>query len=394
MGRKRRQVAPIEARQLQGFKFFRLVAELFDSLHEAGTLRDKAGNRQLFFDQYALLMLLYYFNPLVESLRGLKQITELDKVQKLCGVQKTSLGSLSEAAGVFDPRLLEPIIAELGQRALRTSPALPKAHEAALAGLLALDGSLLRALPRMAWALWQDGSNGTHRAAKMHVAFAVFPSVPVQVSVTAGNGSEREQWRRMAEPGGFYVADRGYADYSLFRELDALECRFVVRVQENAVYEVAEERPLSTEDVAAGVVRDVLVQRLGTEKHNSLLKSPLRVVVVRGTEPGHLWVLATNALSLSAELISLAYHYRWQVELFFRWLKCVLGCRHLLSHSESGVTLQVYFVIIASLLIGLWTGAKPNKRTYEMLCLYLTGWATAEEVDRHLIKLRNTSRPP
>jgi hypothetical protein len=394
VGRKHRQAAPIEARQLQGFKYFRMVAELFDSLHEAGTLRDRAGNRQLFFDQYALLMLLYYFNPIVESLRGLAQITELSKVQKLCGVRKTSLGSLSEAANVFDPTLLEPIIAELGGRALRASASLPKAHEAALAGLIAVDGSLLRVLPRMAWALWQDGSHGTHRAAKMHVAFAVFPALPVQVAVTAGNGSEREQWRRMAKPGGFYVADRGYADYSLFRELDALDCRFVVRVQENAVFEVAEERPLSAEDAAAGVVRDAFLRRLGTEKHNSLLTSPLRIVVVQGTEPDHQWVLATNVLTLSAELIAQTYHYRWQIELFFRWLKCVLGCRHLLSQSASGVTLHVYFAIIASLLIGLWIGTKPNKRTYEMLCLYLSGWATAEEVDRHLIKLRNTSRPP
>ena len=394
MGRKRREVAPIEARQLQGFKYFRMIAELFDSLHEAGTLRDRAGNRQLFFDQYALLMLLYYFNPIVESLRGLQQITELDKVQKLCGVRKTSLGSLSEAATVFDPALLEPIIAELAGRALQASASLPKAHETALAGLIAVDGSLLRALPRMAWALWQNGSHGTHRAAKMHVAFAVFPAVPLQVAVTAGNASERAQWRRMVQPGGFYVADRGYADYSLFRELDAQGCRFVVRVPENAVFEVAEERPLSAQDAAAGVVRDVLLRRLGTEKHNALLKNPLRIVVVRGAEPDQQWVLATNALTLSAELIAQAYHYRWQVELFFRWLKCVLGCRHLLSQSESGVTLHVYFAIIASLLIGLWIGTKPNKRTYEMLCLYLSGWATAEEVDRHLSKLRNTEKPP
>ncbi len=78
-------------------------------------------------------------------------------------------------------------------------------------------------------------------------------------------------------------------------------------------------------------------------------------------------MLATNALDLPAELVVLAYQYRWQIELFFRWLKCVLGCRHLLSQSQEGVQLQVYAAIIAALLIGLWIGAKPNKRTYEML---------------------------
>ena len=54
-------------------------------------------------------------------------------------------------------------------------------------------------------------------------------------------------------------------------------------------------------------------------------------------------------------------------------MKCVLGCRHLLSYGANGVTIQVYVAIIASLLISLWVGRAPNKRTYEMLCFYLSG---------------------
>jgi hypothetical protein len=86
---RRQKRRPIQARELQGFKDFGLVAELFDSLHAAGTLRDVAGNRELYFDQYAQLMLLYYFNPIVDSLRGLQQINVMDEVQKLCGESKT-----------------------------------------------------------------------------------------------------------------------------------------------------------------------------------------------------------------------------------------------------------------------------------------------------------------
>jgi hypothetical protein len=51
------------------------------------------------------------------------------------------------------------------------------------------------------------------------------------------------------------------------------------------------------------------------------------------------------------------------------------------------VTIQVYMALIASLLIALWTGRKPSKRTWEMLCFYFTGWATAEEVQRHIDNL-------
>lgn len=379
-----------DPRKLQGLKYFELIDGILERLRPVGTERDRAGNREFFFDQYAALMILYYFNPTVSTLRGLQQFTTLEKVQRLCGVRPTALGSLSEAARVFDPAALEPIIAELAMQAGRTRAAMPSAKEAALAGLIAVDGSLLKALPRMAWALYQDA---THRAVKMHVAFAVFPGVPVQATLTAGNGPERDELRRMVRAGGFYVADRGYADYSMFREFDRNGVRFLIRLQENAVFEVERENPLSEADIAAGVVQDVVLRRLGTEKHNSLLDRPLRIVKVQGAEPDQVWVLATNALDLPAELIVIAYRYRWQIELFFRWLKCVLGCRHLLSQSPSGVTLQVYCAIIAALLIGLWVGVKPNKRTYEMLCHYFSGWATADEVDRHLNNLRKPQPP-
>ncbi len=379
------------ARPLSGYKYFDQLDGLLTPLRPAGTHRDKAGNRHLFFDQYAQLLLLYFFNPAVSTLRGVQQFTTLDKVQRVFGIRPTALGSLSEAARVFDPALLEPIVAELAARALAQPAARPPAEQAALAGLIAVDGSLLPALPRMAWALWQDA---THRAAKVHVAFAVWPGTPVRATVTPGHASERDELRRMAKPGEFYVMDRGYVEYDLLRELDTAGVRFVQRLLDNAVYQVAEENPLTAADRQAGVVRDVTIRRLGTDKHNTLLGRPLRVVETRGERPGECWVLATNALTLSAELVVLAYRHRWLVELFFRWLKCILGCRHLLLNHQAGVTLQVYLAIIASLLIGLWTGAQPSKRTYEMLCHYFNGWATAEEVERYLNTLKAKRAPP
>src|SRR5262249_61010909 len=106
--------------------------------------------------------------------------------------------------------LLHEVLTTLGAR-LR--PHLPLAEQAALAQLIAVDGSLLPALPRMAWALWQDEQ---HRAAKMHVAFAVLRQGPVDVTVTAGNGSERAEGRGPGQPGGFYAGGRGYGGSSLF----------------------------------------------------------------------------------------------------------------------------------------------------------------------------------
>jgi hypothetical protein len=383
---------PLSEKDLKGFKYFQMLGPLLEHLHDAATERDRAGNRQLFFDQYAALLLLYFFNPVVTSLRGLQQATTLRKVQDLLGIRPTALGSLSEAARVFDAELLQGVIAELAARAGRVAPTPERAK---LRDLTAVDGSLLPALPKMAWALWQDER---HRAAKMHLAFEVVRQVPTGVSLTAGNGSEREQLRRLVRPGGTYVLDRGYVDYDLFQDLHDAGCSFLARLQDNAAYEVERERPLTEADRAAGVVRDCTIRRLGTAKHNRLLPQPFRVVVLAtgATAPdgtAEEVTLATDLLDWPAELVALGFRYRWSVELFFRWLKCILGCRHLLSTSEDGVKLQVYAALIASLLIGLWVGRPATKRTYEMVCFYLSGWASEEELQAHLDQLHDRSPP-
>jgi hypothetical protein len=377
---------------LQGFKYFRVLAPLLAHLRPVGTERDRAGNRQLFYDQYASLLLLSFFNPVVTSLRGLQQTTTLAKVQERLGVHQTSLSTLSEAPYVFDATLLHEVLTTLGAQ-LR--PHLPLAEQAALAQLTAVDGSLLPALPRMAWALWQDDQP---RAAKMPVALAVRCQGPVDVTVTAGNGAERAEWRRLGQPGGFYVVDRGSVDSSLFQELHDVPCRFLCRVKDNAAYEVQEARALSPAAVQAGVVDDAVLRRLGTAHHTRLLPQPFRVVQVatgktRQDGTPAMLVLVTHRLDLDAELIAVAYRYRWAVELFFRWVKGVLGCRHVLRQGINGVRIQVYAAFIASLLISLWVGRAPTKRTYEMLCFYLSGWASAEEVVAHIDRLHLKAPP-
>lgn len=384
---------------VQGFKYVRLVGTLLQALHDAGTERDRAENRQLFYDQYATLLLLYFFTPTVTSLRGVQQLSTLAKVQQRWGIRRTALGSLSEAATVFDAVLLQDVISELAlrawMRAPQGNPALLQGDQAVLRDLVAIDGSLLPALPRMVWAVWQDER---HRAAKMHLAFAALRHVPVDVIVTAGSGSERTQARQLVQPGGFYVFDRGYEDYGLFAALHALPCSFIARIQADAAYEVAQVQALTSAARAAGVTSDVVLRRLGSAHHRPCTAQPLRVVRVAtdnvqpdGT-PGEL-VLVTNRLDLDADLIALAYRYRWTVELFFRWLKCILGCRHLLSQGENGVQLQVYMALIASLLLSLWVGRAPTKRTYELLCFYLSGWASTHEVRTHVDQLHLKAPP-
>ena len=147
----------VRAQDLQGFKYFQLLQPLLARLHDHATARDKAGNRRLHFDQYAALVLFYFFNPILTSLKGLQQASDLAQVQKALGCARTSVGALSEAARVFDPALLEGVIAELAERVA------PAARSAAVSGRSWTTGqtALARIRPRnelpastMSWNSW------------------------------------------------------------------------------------------------------------------------------------------------------------------------------------------------------------------------------------------------
>lgn len=378
---------PVREADLRGFKYFRLLGPLLQRLHEVGSARDKAGNRELFYDQYTALLLLYFFSPIVTGLRSLQQASALDKVQKLLGVGRVSLGSFSEASGVFDAEPLQHILGELAQRAL---PLQQGRDAEALRGLTAVDGTLLAALPRMIWALWKDDE---HRAAKLHLQFDILKGVPCDARLTKAATSEPAQLQAMLQPDRFYVMDRGYACYELLQAIHANGSSFVVRVKDSVAYGLEQERPLTDADRAAGVIRDVWILRLGLLYGQETWRHPLRLIVVQRTKSDgtleQLWLI-TDRRDLPAELIALIYRYRWTVELFFRWFKCILGCRHLLAHNRNGVTIQCYVALIASLLVVLWTGRKPTKRTWEMLQFYLSGWASLDELERHLANLPET----
>lgn len=397
-GKGRKKKDPIREEDLQSFKHISKFIPLLERFH----LVEDHHNRELHFDQYISLILFYFFNPILTSLRGIQQVSHLKKVKKVLGVKGTSLGSLSEASYVFDADLLYPLIKELANKAipLEKDPKLKKLQQA----LVAVDGSLLPALPKMLWALWLDDQ---HRASKLHLEFDILKSSPTNAKITHANTNERTVFREFLSPNKLYVLDAGYSEYKLFQNIMDAGSSFVARLKDNAVWDLLEERPLTDDDRKAGVQRDMIV-RLGCKAKQDDLCSNVRVVEVfhkgnssrprksrvsskktfRTTESDYTLLLVTCRMDLPAEIIALIYRYRWQIEIFFRWFKCILGCTHLISLSENGVSIQVYCALIASMLITLWTGCKPNKRTFEMLCFYFMGWVDDEELAQHIIKLK------
>ncbi len=161
--------------------------------------------------------------------------TGWDKTRKALGIERTSLGSLSEAANVFYAQFVEPIIRELANKAVPRSTG----REAeALQGLTAVDGSIFTGLSRMAWALWPDDD---HRGVKLHRHFDVPKGVPRHATVTPAACSEPAALMRTLEPNRLPVLDRGYASYELFAELIAANSSLVTRVKDTTAFAVKEE---------------------------------------------------------------------------------------------------------------------------------------------------------
>jgi len=326
--------------------------------------------RLLLIENYFSLLMFGLLNPVVRTMRGLCAASHLRRVHaEVCG-RTVSLGSFSEAQQVFDPELLSRVLRDCADEA-PASFGDPRVREY-VQELTANDGTLLPALPRMAWALYQDEQ---HRAGKLHLEFSVFRQVPTEWTLTSGNGSERKAWEKKLKRGGFYVNDRNYShDYKLIPRVQKAGASFVLRLHNNAILtEVGERRPLTQADRKAGVVRDVRV-KLGSEPDGP----EVRLVEVQSD--GHLFLLITDRQDIPAELIALIYRYRWQIELFFKWVKCILGCRHLLAESPQGVAAQIYCALIAATLLTLYTGRKPNKRAMEALQLYWLGYASLDEL--------------
>jgi hypothetical protein len=391
-----RRKPTIKPRDVQGTKYLRQILDLLRPLHA----HRPDPKRRLHYDELCAWLLLYFFSPILTSLRGLQQASDLKQLQSKLGLPRFSLGSFSEAGVVFDPDLLVPLLEQLGQRLDESEP--DERLRALTRRPTIVDGTLLHGLPKMVWALWLDEHN---HAAKLHLQLDLLTGAPLAAALSDGQASEPRQLEQKLAPGRLYIADRGYFDYDLLAAILRAQSSFLTRVRDWIAYDVLEEKPISAQAARAGVEQDAIV-RVGSRLNQDKLDRPLRLVRIhvtaaaagpnrvdrktklyRSRQVDHTLVLLTDLTGLDVELIALLYRCRWQIELFFRWFKKVLQADRLLALSANGLTIVVYCGLIASLLVTLWTGRKPTKRTFELLCFYVGGWVSDAELVDHLSRL-------
>lgn len=396
--------ASVKEGDIKGLKHFAKVRKLLGSLHGNGCQRDRSNNRSLHMDEYCLGVLLYLFNPAITSLRGIQQASELRNVQKKLGIKRASLGSLSESVSVFDPEPLKQVAANL---AAQVPSQVGGDFSQIKQTVTAVDGSVVDTLGRIAELAWVPKKGGDYKYAyRLHTQFEVLRGVPNRIDVTSANpkdeADERMVMQRTLEPDRCYLTDRGYAKFILWNQINAIGSSYVCRIRDDSVYRITEELELTQADLEEGVLSDQLVKMGMASKANKRPDHQIRIIEVQATphtsrskykggSTGHSsdgrMRIATNLQGVPAELISKLYRLRWMIELFFRMIKSMLHCSHLLSTKQNGVEIQAYMAIIACLLILIYTGRTPTKRTFEMICLYLQGWAELDEMEAHIARL-------
>ena len=338
------------------------------------------GNTKLHADQLVLGLLLAFFAPMARSLRLIEGCGDFGGRLDL---PRLARSTTSDALAAFDPAHLRPLIADLRGRC----PSL-EAADADLAGItrriVAADGTYLTTLADVVWALRHTKSNGRRQGqVRANVQLDVATWVPQVVSVSGDDGeSEPAAFARDLLSGVLYVVDRNFVDFAFIAAALAKGNDLVLRVKANQpAVRVIRNLPLSVADADAGVVADDLVELTGRDAPAGTFRLVTILTIDRSGKPETIRLLSNliDADAVPGRVIGAAYRLRWQIELFFKWLKCWARMDHLLSASRQGITTQLYIAVIAVLLMYVQTGRRVSIYALAALSRVASGQMTLRQ---------------
>lgn len=268
-------------------------------------------------------------------------ITEIESSDdaKTFGLVHASKSMYSDAFSRYDPAFFRAIFYQL----VTTISFLCIPDIKHLGQVLLVDGSLFPAISTMQWASYKSTAN----AVKMHLAYDLNKMIPVQFLVKEGNYSEKKFLKDILEKGITYVCDRGYISFKIFKDICNKGAFFVIRGKNKMRYVVHEELVVDIPAKFLGFItkiKDIEVT-FNNDKDNYAYR------IVKFVALGEQYVLVTNRFGLTTYQIIMLYAYRWQIELFFRFIKRTLKGIHLLSHDPKGIQIQFYLYMIAHLLL-------------------------------------------
>jgi hypothetical protein len=389
---------PITEQQLSGWKLLERFMDVLDQYGSqiAPNRREEHGLRDVDRRTYFGLFLFGLFNPVVSSMRALSAASRLDRVSGMLDLQgPVAISGFSDAQHVFAPEILEPVLRELLIESLARQTGPFKSGRVSPETIRIFDSTVWKVVTRMKWAEWRH-QNSKQNAVRLHVKLRLTDDQPDDFRITEGKVCERAAMRQMLKPGEFYLGDRNYgSDFALFNLLEEKDCGYVLRLRNEVKWQVIKSHSLSPEAIAEGVSLDATVS-LGHQGGGGIR----RIIVFKRPEMKEELILITSESvdGLAALEVVGLYRHRWKVEMFFRWLKCLVPCRYWFAESRQGVTIQIYLCLIKGLLLAELTGAKPNKRMMELLQWHQMGemsdeqlakWLAAEEATRARRAMKN-----
>jgi len=242
----------------------------------------------------------------------------------------------TDVADIIHKSVVQTLGVELGFKVLRQS----------LGRLYLIDASTISlCLSQYLWADFRETKGGV----KLHqrIRFDGDP-IPDEATITVARKSDKSQLEFLIveDEDALNVFDRGYLEYKLFDRYCREGIRFVTRLKNNACVEVLKELEVDEESV----VEEDLIVRLGKGKKQ--MEHDLRLVITKDTE-GKAIMILTNDFNMTAEEIGDIYRYRWQIELFFKWIKQHLTIKHLFGKSKAAVVNQLLIALITYCLMML-----------------------------------------
>jgi hypothetical protein len=322
------------------------------------------GNRQLHYDDLLIAYLLAFYNSTLRSLRTIELLAHDDRFAWHFEGSTLKRSAFSEAGKTFDANLLGPLIQQLYAQAPDLRHRDPKLH-ALIEKLRIFDGSMFNIAADVAWAIAHRTRDGkSHANVRIDFCLRVIDGTVSDLIVSgAERGSEAASFIDLIKPGLIYVVDRNFVHFGFLNAVLNAPSDFVLRARDNApAMSVVEELALCAQDRAAGIISDELVRLTGEGAPQQTLRC-VRIL----DDKGKIIILLTSMMDLAAHLIGQIYRWRWQIELFFRWLKTFAKLDHLISHDRNGIALEFYVAVIGMLLIYIKTGRKPDK--YSLILL-------------------------
>jgi hypothetical protein len=369
---------PIWPEQIVGAKPIRSLQRLIEGLRQEKT----HGNRELFLDDVFVAYLLAFFNPALRTLRTIEDFSQTRQAQKHLTIRKLCKSTLSDFNKLADPTRLQPILDHLRREVLKPGPANAVGPLAALhRQVLAVDGTFLKAAAAVVWAIRRRGSK---TGARLDFHIDVETWLPEVLVIPEGHEGEARTAQDTITAGAIHLYDRGIFSFDLIAAHAPETADFVMRIREPGPrcpkLETVETRELTQVARKAGVTSDRLVRLVGSDHRKPPTVVLREAVIVSADDPDNPVYLLTTLHDLDASILGLLYRYRWQIELFFRWLKSYARFDHLISHSREGVLLNFYVTVIGVTLMYLHAGHRPSKYLFIMMGMVANGSASLEEI--------------